>query len=269
MSYQDQDPRYRSRPYQTHNSNTPQQYGRSNPSSSTTQDAYLSQQAYSTSSYPQPPQPSDPSDGYPSHADSRGRGPFPGSHSAPGYSQHDSQATGVSATYFPSQQPSYDPSVGSHPYARRDTSGGPSLSYSGTHYAYPGDHSITSRADLYSGAQASAGSSEDYTISNEQSQNWNAAGHDTRQDGGLLYPKGFPNPPASGHRRLCRYSNCNRYVFLDRRVNEYREWCSDEHMRAAVANGLERPCQQCGVWPRRQGYPFCSGTVCRYTPYGA
>ncbi|KAH9954890.1 hypothetical protein BC827DRAFT_1158501 [Russula dissimulans] len=201
MSYQDQDPRYRSGPYQTHNSNTPQQSGRSNPSSSTTQDAYPnypSQQAYSTSSYPQPTQPSGPSDGYPSHAD--GRGPFPGPHSAPSYSQHDSQATGVSATYYPSRQPSYDPSVGSHPYARRDTSGGPSLSYSGTHSAYRGDPSVTSRADRYSGAQANPGSSEGYTVSNEQSQNWNAAGHDTRQDEGLLYPKGFPNPPASGHR---------------------------------------------------------------------
>jgi hypothetical protein len=28
----------------------------------------------------------------------------------------------------------------------------------------------------------------------------------------------------------CRYPGCNNYVFFDRRVNELREWCSDEHM---------------------------------------
>jgi len=32
----------------------------------------------------------------------------------------------------------------------------------------------------------------------------------------------------------CRYPGCNNYVFFDRRVNELREWCSDEHMGCAV-----------------------------------
>ena len=34
--------------------------------------------------------------------------------------------------------------------------------------------------------------------------------------------------------RICRLRHCRRAVFLDTRVNEYREWCSDEHMRCAV-----------------------------------
>ncbi|KAH9992194.1 hypothetical protein BJV74DRAFT_834813 [Russula compacta] len=66
----------------------------------------------------------------------------------------------------------------------------------------------------------------------------------------------------------CRLPHCNNPVFFDRRVNELREWCSDEHMRAAMMNGIEKPCKQCRVWPRRYGYKLCSGQTCRYTPYG-
>jgi hypothetical protein len=37
-----------------------------------------------------------------------------------------------------------------------------------------------------------------------------------------------------GHGRLCRLPNCNRNAFFDRRINELREWCSDEHMQCEV-----------------------------------
>jgi hypothetical protein len=55
-------------------------------------------------------------------------------------------------------------------------------------------------------------------------------------------------------------------VFFDRRVNELREWCSDEHMRAAIAHRVEKPCKTCGQWPRRNGYKYCSGNYCRNQP---
>jgi hypothetical protein len=29
----------------------------------------------------------------------------------------------------------------------------------------------------------------------------------------------------------CRYPGCDNFIFFDRRVNELREWCSDEHMQ--------------------------------------
>jgi len=32
----------------------------------------------------------------------------------------------------------------------------------------------------------------------------------------------------------CRYPSCYDFAFVDPRVNELREWCSDNHMRCAV-----------------------------------
>ena len=37
----------------------------------------------------------------------------------------------------------------------------------------------------------------------------------------------FVGPP-------CRYPNCNNPVFFDRRADELREWCSDQHMMCVV-----------------------------------
>ncbi|KAI0268479.1 hypothetical protein BGY98DRAFT_337408 [Russula aff. rugulosa BPL654] len=64
--------------------------------------------------------------------------------------------------------------------------------------------------------------------------------------------------------QICRYPRCNVRVFFDRRVDELREWCSDQHMMAAVAHGVEKPCKTCQVWPRRNGYKHCSGNICKY-----
>ena len=33
---------------------------------------------------------------------------------------------------------------------------------------------------------------------------------------------------------VCRYPRCNSRVFFDDRVNELREWCSDDHMLCVV-----------------------------------
>ena len=32
----------------------------------------------------------------------------------------------------------------------------------------------------------------------------------------------------------CRYPHCRNRVFLDRRVYELREWCSEQHMQCVV-----------------------------------
>jgi hypothetical protein len=39
-----------------------------------------------------------------------------------------------------------------------------------------------------------------------------------------------PRGPPPG---VCRLPDCDYPVFFDRRVNEHREWCSDQHMRCA------------------------------------
>ena len=41
-------------------------------------------------------------------------------------------------------------------------------------------------------------------------------------------------PSAGGP--LCSFPRCPRRAFFDRRVNELREWCSDEHMRCALTS---------------------------------
>jgi hypothetical protein len=56
-------------------------------------------------------------------------------------------------------------------------------------------------------------------------------------------------------------------VFFDRRVNELREWCGDQHMQDAIRHRVEKPCKTCQAWPRRNGYKYCSGNVCRYPGY--
>jgi len=83
-------------------------------------------------------------------------------------------------------------------------------------------------------------------------------GHDFRS-------KAPPVQPARLSPTVCRYPRCNNPVFFDRRVNEFQEWCSEEHMQAAMTNGVEKPCKTCGVRTRRNGYKHCSGNVCRNT----
>ena len=74
-------------------------------------------------------------------------------------------------------------------------------------------------------------------------------------------------------------------MFFDRRVNEFREWCSEQHMQCVVLNyhhnpvlsylflwsavrdRVEKVCSACGVWPRRYSNKGCSVSVCRYPGY--
>lgn len=97
-------------------------------------------------------------------------------------------------------------------------------------------------------------------------------------------PKPAGGPKRKAHYPICRMPGCNYPAFVDGRVNERREWCSNEHMqsaihiylhnpvlsyfphRAAIVQRVEEPCSRCRVWPRRTGHRLCSGTVCRY-PY--
>ncbi|KAI0281839.1 hypothetical protein BGY98DRAFT_178013 [Russula aff. rugulosa BPL654] len=96
----------------------------------------------------------------------------------------------------------------------------------------------------------------DYTATATQPQAVYDEGHDSRS-------KAPPSRPADYSNRLCRFPRCTRVVFFDRRVNEYREWCSDQHMQAAIKHGVERPCSYCQTFPRRNGHRHCS-EVCRY-----
>jgi hypothetical protein len=48
-------------------------------------------------------------------------------------------------------------------------------------------------------------------------------------------------PPSGLHRPKCRFRGCNNPTFFDRRAEELREWCSDEHMRCAVRFDFHNP----------------------------
>ena len=39
----------------------------------------------------------------------------------------------------------------------------------------------------------------------------------------------------------CRIPQCNNPAFFDKRVNEFREWCSDKHMQFVVRIYLHNP----------------------------
>ena len=141
---------------------------------------------------------------------------------------------------------------------------------SGSHHTYPTVSSVASSSMYaHSEFQPHPGGSG-YTDINAraQPQNLNATVNDEGPQGFYSWHTPPSNSPVSGRRPQCRYPSCYNYTFVDMRVNELREWCSDNHMRAAVQNGLEKPCKQCRVWPRRNGYRYCSGNICRYRPPG-
>jgi hypothetical protein len=41
--------------------------------------------------------------------------------------------------------------------------------------------------------------------------------------------------------RICRFHRCNNQVLFDRRINELREWCGDQHMQYVVRIYLHNP----------------------------
>jgi hypothetical protein len=92
-----------------------------------------------------------------------------------------------------------------------------------------------------------------------QPHDWNAGGYDGGHDSRSKAP---PVRPASHRNPLCRFPRCNNPVFFDTRVNEYREWCSDQHMRDAIAYKVEKLCNTCQRFPRRNGVRYCSN-ACR------
>jgi hypothetical protein len=135
-------------------------------------------------------------------------------------------------------------------------------------YGYP--PSTSDSQQFYAADRSDTGGSSNFYsqpgggYSVAQPPDGNAAGYDNLRE----RPKAPGYLPAAGtHSRarpLCRYPGCGYTVFMDTRVQELREWCSDEHMQAAVTNRVEKPCRTCQRWPRRNGYKYCSGDRCRY-----
>ncbi|KAN0113632.1 hypothetical protein V8E52_007558 [Russula decolorans] len=169
--------------------------------------------------------------------------------------------------YFPSSQTTQNLSAAPHQHQRR-----------GSHGHFPATGPSSDSQPLYTagaGLDTGGGSNfyaaqpgvqlhhrEGYTATATPPQDWNAAavydeGHDSR-------PKAPPVRPANPPDPLCRIPGCNNRAFYDRRVNELREWCSDQHMQDAIRRRVEEPCRTCHVWPRRNGYRYCSGDRCRY-----
>jgi len=224
----------------------------------------LSSKAYPAQTYQegrQQPQPLGHSGGYPPYAEGHSI-TFPEQYSESSSRQR--SATGHPETYAtPSTLP--QSTVGTYhqdhqePYGYHPSGG----SSSSSHRTYPTSGSVTS-GDLYARPEVqNPGAS--YTVNIQaDSQNWGNPGHDEGHHGPDFRQKGPHSVPVASHRPKCRYPGCNNYVFFDRRVNELREFCSDEHMGAAIQRGLEKPCRHCGMWPRRYGYKYCSGDVCRY-----
>ncbi|KAH9962990.1 hypothetical protein BC827DRAFT_1196309 [Russula dissimulans] len=68
------------------------------------------------------------------------------------------------------------------------------------------------------------------------------------------------HPTATSTVPICRYPNCYYPVTMDERTNELSEYCSGEHMRAAVDLGFPM-CPACNTCPRRANSQFC-GSVC-------
>jgi len=75
-------------------------------------------------------------------------------------------------------------------------------------------------------------------------------------------PKGPGQGPAQGRQHTCRFPGCNRPMYFDRRVNEFWEWCSPQHIHEGLGRGVEKVCKRCGVWPRRYGQKYCGGDGC-------
>jgi len=298
------DPRYRSYPTPPSNSHQqPEQFIPSVPMTQDHYPSYPNQYTHPTyPEDPQPHQPSSPPGSYPPYAEDNMSFPQPhlqrssvgppatyfappqsmphssiGSHqSAHQDTSGGSSGSRLDASSYSSFGGSADvrdetsgyPSEPSSAYyvgARQGTSGyPPTIGSSRSHRAYSVGGSVTGSADSesYSVSPQAA-----YTGAASQPQGWDPTGHEEGQseeyDG--FRPKGPSSSPVFGYPRRCRYPGCNNNVFFDRQVNEYREWCGEQHMWDAVANRVERPCRQCEVWPRRNGYRFCSGNVCRYT----
>ncbi|KAI9454800.1 hypothetical protein F5148DRAFT_415448 [Russula earlei] len=268
MNYDDQDPRYRSGHYPTPFSNSSQQPEHPILFSPNTQRPYSSRPGYNAySSYPggpQPFQPSGTSGSYPPYGE--GHVSYSQQHIEPSLSQR--SHPGYPATYLPSQTSNSftDP----HHYARRDTLGDSSGSYdmypAGSYDMYPAGStsSVTGRTDSYPGFQSSSWPGG-YTAMDARSQDRDTAGHNEAHGNyHQLQRRGPPSYPSVGQIHKCRYPSCQNRVSFDSQVNDYAEWCSVDHMEAAVRQGLQKPCKQCRVWPRRMGYQFCGGTACIY-----
>ncbi|KAF8486289.1 hypothetical protein DFH94DRAFT_712180 [Russula ochroleuca] len=149
----------------------------------------------------------------------------------------------------------------------------PNLSAGRTHqqglqgsYGYPSTGSSSSDRQFYPGG-VFGGDSNSYLphgggYNAARPQDRKAAGHDRGHNSGPKPPKRPGHPHANTH-RLCRIPHCNNPAFFDRRVDEFREWCSDKHMQLAIIHRVEKPCKACQVWPSLNGYDHCSGNNCR------
>jgi hypothetical protein len=254
MSRQYQDPRYQ---YQSPVSNAAQQSERSSASLSTTQHAYAgqpNQHAYPTYlDGSQQPQPLGRSVSHASYADGQVLLPEP-------HLESQRSSTTRAATYSSSTDTYRGPhqQAGQEPYGHLQSSESP-----GHHHTYPASSVSSARDYAQPGNHSHPGS---YTNANAQ-QDRSTAGYDEGRHDYDPRTKGPSSRPTAGYfvPPLCRYPGCRSQVFFDRRVGEWREWCGDEHMRAAILNRVEKPCKGCQSLPRRNGFRFCSGEICKYS----
>ncbi|KAI0289079.1 hypothetical protein BC826DRAFT_1034257 [Russula brevipes] len=255
--YQDphhQDPRYQSDPhYQNPPSNPPPQPEEFTgvPHQPTTRDAhpnYQSQHAYQTHSESSQRSHAGHHSGYLDTSQADERLSFPEPHLQPPTLAL-SQPTQNTNPGFLYQQP------GQYSYP---SSGGPS----GGHQVHTTSGSFTGGTTQYAQPTVQTDLGGRSTVTGAHPQDGNKQEYESLEKGPFTR-KAVSGPPQipSG---ICRYRGCHRPVFVDRRVNEPREWCSDSHMRAAIEQGMEKPCKHCQVWPRRYGFKCCSWNVCKY-----
>ncbi|KAI0298055.1 hypothetical protein B0F90DRAFT_1736003 [Multifurca ochricompacta] len=239
----------------------------------------MQQGGYSQLQYSGTPQSSQPS-GHPgsyaiyAQADPSFPEPNPHTQSAPlsqpaHYSTHPQPEFNLS-TYSDQQQRhdpyGYAPSISRVSSSSAAAGGGGS----GGHQIYATRGSISTGASSYASPEVESQSGRGHSVSSHQPQHWPAATDSSGDYQDSFRSKGPGDRPVAGHREsmhICRMPGCNRPVFFDRRVNERREWCSDQHMQTALRQGLEKSCKHCRVWPRRYSYRLCSGDSCKYPGY--
>jgi len=174
---------------------------------------------------------------------------------------HSRGSAGYPQNYVPPPQNTANLTVGTRQHERRGSHGGyaespGSFSDGQPSYSTGTGSDTTGGGSIYS-SQSHGGV---YPTVSAQPLSANATGYDEGHESRRA--KAPPSRPADIRNRTCRYPDCSYQVLFDSRVNEYREWCSEHHMLAALRDRVEKPCIICQVWARRNGSRFCSN-ACR------
>jgi hypothetical protein len=134
----------------------------------------------------------------------------------------------------------------------------PSAESSGSHRAHVASHSVTdgTASNMLTGVGVQH-PVRGHPATDPQSQDWNTTGDGGEGHRSSFQAKGPPtrNPSATYSKQCkqcprpcalsvdgrsvvpeCRFPDCRRRPYFDRRVNEFREWCSDEHLRCAATS---------------------------------